>query len=286
MARIIHPYQGSGRWLRGNLHAHTTRSDGELSPEELVRAYEAAGYDFLAITDHDMLTPVEEISTRLILLPGCEVTAGGSHMVALGVSLEPIDPFQPRQAVVDAINAQGGIAIPAHPNWERAFSHWKQEELASLQGYAGVEVFNGLVRRHPGNPVASERWDLLLSEGRRLWGYGSDDTHQALDIAAGWTMVLTQERTKEAILQALRAGSCYASSGVFLHAIEVETDRIRIVARNADRIVFIGPYGRWLQWSDASTAEYHVRGDEGYVRVEAYGPHGTTAWTQPFFIAE
>jgi hypothetical protein len=39
--------------LRGNLHAHTTFSDGVRSPERLVAEYETLGYDFLAITDHD-----------------------------------------------------------------------------------------------------------------------------------------------------------------------------------------------------------------------------------------
>ncbi|MGH7279740.1 MAG: PHP domain-containing protein [Candidatus Rokuibacteriota bacterium] len=39
--------------LRGNLHAHTTFSDGVRAPEKLVAEYETRGYDFLAITDHD-----------------------------------------------------------------------------------------------------------------------------------------------------------------------------------------------------------------------------------------
>ena len=37
---------------RANLHCHSTRSDGKLSPEELVARYRARGYDILAITDH------------------------------------------------------------------------------------------------------------------------------------------------------------------------------------------------------------------------------------------
>ena len=39
--------------LRGNLHAHTTFSDGRHSVEEVVARYRDLGYDFLAITDHD-----------------------------------------------------------------------------------------------------------------------------------------------------------------------------------------------------------------------------------------
>jgi hypothetical protein len=39
--------------LRGNLHAHTTFSDGVRTPEALLAEYESRGYDFLAITDHE-----------------------------------------------------------------------------------------------------------------------------------------------------------------------------------------------------------------------------------------
>ena len=46
------PFERDGSWLRCALHAHTTRSDGELSPDELVRLYDDAGFDVLAITAH------------------------------------------------------------------------------------------------------------------------------------------------------------------------------------------------------------------------------------------
>ena len=42
-----------GHWYKGNLHTHTTQSDGRLSPQEAVRWYEQNGYDFVALTDHD-----------------------------------------------------------------------------------------------------------------------------------------------------------------------------------------------------------------------------------------
>jgi len=266
------------------LHAHTNNSDGKFALTELVRHYEERGYDFLAVTDHDKLTSLTDVAGRLLLLSGCEVTAGGGHVVAIGIT-EPIEPRQPRQAIIDAINAQGGLAILAHPNWGKTFCHWQQDDLAALQGYAGIEVFNGNILRDDGSPLASDRWDRLLSQGRKVWGYATDDTHNERDIANGWTMVLADDTTPDAILKALRDGRCYASSGVFLEAIEVDGEVIRIVTRNADRIAFVGPYGRWLAWVDASRAEYRVRGDEGYVRVEAYGGRGGVAWTQPFWTA-
>lgn len=281
---VVNPYQGGGRWLRGNLHAHTTHSDGRFTLPELVRRYEALGYDFLVITDHNTLTPLDGLATRMVVLSGCEISARDGHIVAVNLR-EPIPPHQPSQAVIDAINAQGGLAILAHPNWGEEFCHWRQEVLMALRNYAGIEVFNGNILRDSGSPLATDRWDMLLSRGHRCWGYASDDTHAEVDIGNGWTMVLADEPTPAAVVQALRDGRCYASSGVTLEAIEWDGTTLRVVAPNADRIAFVGKHGRWLHWVNADRAEYRPRGDEGYIRVEAYGRHGSAAWSQPLWLA-
>ncbi len=66
-------------WLRGNLHAHTTFSDGVKEPAQLVAAYEALGYDFLAITDHEnwiddrYWNAIPRVSSKLLLFHGIEL---------------------------------------------------------------------------------------------------------------------------------------------------------------------------------------------------------------------
>lgn len=68
--------------LRGNLHAHTTWSDGVRTPSALVAEYEARGYDFLAITDHEdhenLVEPayraaLDRLRTDMVLLRGIEL---------------------------------------------------------------------------------------------------------------------------------------------------------------------------------------------------------------------
>ena len=44
------------QWYKGNLHGHSTRSDGIRSPEELKEIYKESGYSFVALTDHDIYT--------------------------------------------------------------------------------------------------------------------------------------------------------------------------------------------------------------------------------------
>ena len=49
------PFGGEGVFLKGNLHTHTTVTDGPLDPEETIRRYKAAGYDFLC-ADRSLLS--------------------------------------------------------------------------------------------------------------------------------------------------------------------------------------------------------------------------------------
>src|SRR5690242_11824625 len=76
------------RWLKGNTHTHTLRSDGDASPETVVRWYREHGYDFLVITDHDQITLVD--GGGLLLIPGEEVTdklpKKPLHICALGLT--------------------------------------------------------------------------------------------------------------------------------------------------------------------------------------------------------
>jgi len=57
------PLAAPGNWFKGNLHMHTTESDGEFTPQQAVDAYHEQGYDFLAITDHDTVTDVDALMT-------------------------------------------------------------------------------------------------------------------------------------------------------------------------------------------------------------------------------
>src|ERR1700759_416544 len=70
------PFDVDAPWLRCALHAHTTNSDGELAPDLLVRHYEWAGYDVLAITDHWART-VEASTRNLLVIPSADLAATG-----------------------------------------------------------------------------------------------------------------------------------------------------------------------------------------------------------------
>ena len=118
MISIDNPFEFSGEWLKGNLHTHTTRSDGSLTPQERVDAYEKMGYDFLALTDHGHTADLGALSPgRLTVLRGIETgsphpTGGpGYHIVGLGLPEGfEMPPTTHAQAAVDTIDAAGGTS--------------------------------------------------------------------------------------------------------------------------------------------------------------------------------
>ncbi|MBI4552006.1 MAG: CehA/McbA family metallohydrolase [Candidatus Latescibacteria bacterium] len=287
---LQNPYRsGNDLWLKGNLHAHTTRSDGTSEPEAVIAAYEGQGYDFLAITDHDLLVSPDAYQgqTSIVLIPGVEVSARGPHILHIGAKAV-IEPDADRQRVIDAINASGGLAILNHPNFERHFNHFPQELMESLEGAVGVEVYNGLVERYSGAALASDRWDRLLSKEKWLWGFGTDDLHRPEDIAVAWIVVQAETRTADAILDGIRRGRFYASTGVTINEVIVNERTVTIHTEDAQRIRFITGWGgvirstvkdRTASWTVPDVPDLLER--LKYVRIECYGEGGLAAWTQP-----
>ena len=118
--RLESPYpQGEGlQWLKGNLHVHTTRSDVENAPQEVIQRYADLGYDFLMLSDHDQPADLAGLDPcGLVLLPGNEVSSGGPHLLDVGARFTATERDD-RQAVIDDINRNGGFAVLCHPNWQ------------------------------------------------------------------------------------------------------------------------------------------------------------------------
>ena len=284
---IDHPYQElhGGTWLRGNLHNHPRPKD---QPDQLAQRYAQFGYGFLALTEHDHTYLAADIRAwnhcGLVLIPGNEISANGQHILHVGAQRH-IEPHADRQRVIDEIDQDGGFAVFNHPNIGPDFGHQKLDLMRALQGYAGLEIFNASGLRGTGTGLATDKWDILLSEGRRLWGFASDDYHQPSDAGRAWLVAYVKERSIEGVLTALHCGCFYASTGVDIAAIAVDGRHIRVESRNAQRIMAISDGGRGLALADATELEVYMPAEATYVRFECWGAGGRQAWTQPFFAA-
>jgi len=224
----VDPFDGDGLWLRCALHAHTTNSDGELPPDKLVRHYDWAGYDVLAITDHWVRT-VEPGTENLLVIPSTELnaTAGDrdqdAHVLALGLPVDPQLPaaevgFAPLDEVVAWIDEQGAVPFLAHTYW----SGLRTDQFESCEGLVGIEVWNAGCELEVGRGDSSLHWDEALERGRLLSAIAADDSHHpGYDSALSWTWVRAAEKSADAVLGALRAGSFYSSTGPVIHELSV-----------------------------------------------------------------
>ena len=70
-------FGGPGQWYKGNLHSHTTNSDGHLTPAQAVALFRQYGYSFLCLSEHDYYTDLRAELDRedFILLPGVEASS-------------------------------------------------------------------------------------------------------------------------------------------------------------------------------------------------------------------
>src|SRR5690606_7369020 len=213
---MIHPFPVEGRWYKGNLHMHTTASDGRLELADAIEFYKTRGYDFVAVTDHRKTTPVEEFTTDTFLaMHGIELNCWDPHgydyhIVRVGVRPFEQDPeIRTGQGLIDQVLAHDGVAFIAHPYWLGL----ERQAIEHLTGAIGIEVYNSGCMEC-GKALSDVHWDDLLHHGYDTWGLATDDTHHySYDGAVGWVMVRARELTQESIKEALRAGHFYATQG-------------------------------------------------------------------------
>jgi hypothetical protein len=303
------PFDAPGDWLRCALHAHTTNSDGELGPELLVRHYDWAGYDVLAITDHWVRT-AESSTKTLLVIPSTELNAvvgdgEDVHLLALGVEADPVAPagdFEPLPDVVAWIEANGGLPYIAHTYW----SGLRTEQWWDCPGLLGLEVWNSGCELELGRGDSSIHWDEALEHGRALQALATDDSHHpGYDSGFAWTWLRATERTQAAVIDALRLGLFYGSTGPTILGVEVSDDEVLVRCSPAASATLYAGRTRGAR-ANAGRLGYPnlsrilERNDDGlitrvalqrpwdggkYGRVEVKAADGTKAWTNPLWTA-
>jgi len=299
-------------WYKGNTHTHTLNSDGDSTPDEVVRWYRSHGYRFLVLTDHNFLTSVDGLNAlhgadeRFLVVRGEEVTDAfdGKPLHVNGLNLaRQVEPqhgtsiLDTLQRTIDAIRAADAVPHVNHPNFRWAIT---PEELRQIHGNKLLEIFNG----HPevnnlggGGVLGLEAvWDTVLTAGTLVYGIAVDDAHVFKDpgnpaVAGpgrGWVMVRAPRLEARALVDALERGDFYASTGVTLADYQVTpqamTVKVAATTFAKYRIQFIGSGGRLLREVADASAEYSFTGSEGYVRAKVLESNGLVAWCQPALV--
>lgn len=286
-------------FFKGNLHTHTTNSDGKLSPDEVTRRYRDAGYDFLALTDHWKRTvEAPHFYQNMLLLPGIELdytlTNEVIHVVGVNVDESILTRAERRHTArrgIRDIRRAGGRAILAHPAW----SLNTLETLQELDSLTAVEIYNSV----SGMPWNGDRADSMLildiaaTHGLLLNTVASDDSHfYTGEECTSFIMLQADELSPDAINRALDEGAFYASRGPRFRQIEIEDGEIHVTCDPVRQIGFHSnlPYvrGRCVQGDGITEATYKINAEamERYVRVFLVDDQGRRAWANPIDVSK
>jgi hypothetical protein len=225
------------RPFKGDLHMHTTASDGKDTAEAMATAAKAIGMDFIAITDHDIHPATLPEVAGLVVLPGEESTIRevGGHILALGARaglgklrwsattdaeraaltvdrpvVPPLTPAGYAHAAwtMKKIREFGGVAVIAHPYWKGAKNKYYpppavvaqllDDELAD-----GLELLGGSPDTE-GNRLAIARYGEELRRGRHLAVTGGSDAHAVADLGRYYTLLLAPTLSPASIVEAIR----------------------------------------------------------------------------------
>lgn len=184
--------------LKIDLHVHTCYSyDAVTTLKEVVTYSKKRGLDGVAITDHDTLLGALKLvkKSKLIVIPGIEISALGGHVLALNITT-PIPPNLGLSETVQRIHEAGGIAVAAHPTF-----FYKSPLSRQITSYDAIEVINSAAIPFQLFTYLSRKLATRLN----LPQTAGSDSHYAPEIGAAYTIVEADPDVDE-IVQAIKRG--------------------------------------------------------------------------------
>jgi len=304
-------FAGSEKMLKGGLHCHTTRSDGAVAPDEVIRLHYENGYDFLALTDHRFYNYANFApEVPLTIIPGMEfdnTIASGKgfrcfHTVCIGPAKEDGNGYEQDERVLsgkaknqeeyqpylDEIHAKGNLTIYCHPEWSSTPARYFENQ----QGNFAMEIWNSGCAQADQMDMDAAYWDEILGQGKKIYGVAVDDGHAKANHCCGWVMVRA-ENNINAILDALKNGCFYSSCGPEIYNFYVEDNKAVVECSEAAFIRFHSDMHptRIVRSADGTLtrAEFSLTNKDGaltydYIRAVVIDKDGKFAWTNPIFL--
>ena len=302
------------------LHTHTTRSDGRHDPQWVMRAYADKGYAAVAITDHDYrerTMPILEDpgGHPIVHIPGVEYSADAAnrswcHMLGLAIGhIHHAGGWQARESQIDQAAAERGLSFLCHPYGDDVHRRgWTSDEILGVQGYTGIEIYNGASGERPEElSCFSRAVDLALLSSRRIYLISSDDFHQDLEMDRGYiainSSVSGRDLRLEDVLTALQSGNFFAvgrmdpraarvphftSIDVVQHTVTVTTDIPADIAFITARRHGAADGSNDLPIEKSvSCARYTASRDDRFVRIQVTiceDGRESCAWSNPIYL--
>ena len=301
------PPFGLGHSLyRGNLHGHSTHSDGVLSAQAVVQTYADLGYDFTCLSDHlwidDKFAATSVCDGRaldrkdFITLPSAELHCYGKtydqdgvwHIVANGLPLDFACPDAKETApdLIARAQAAGAYVSLAHPEWYTMTT----DEAMQVAAADAVEIYNHscVVTSARGSGIAIA--DYLLNEGKKISFTATDDSHFELpDWGGGWVMVAAAELSQNVLVAALKAGHHYASTGADFTDLQIEDGVLTVTSSPVENVVISGAghmamaeTGKAMTVTQFDLAKFL----SDWFRITLRDAAGKMAWSNPYYKSD
>lgn len=317
-------FEGEGRFYKGNLHTHSTRSDGHVSPEEAVRMYKEKGYDFISLTDHYIYTDMPKLeSDDFLVLPGVELAVSDKttnlfdkddmhglryHFVAIKYDYKtpnfvPHDyrelynyEFPEGTDIKDAARQiyryykdRGNFIVLAHPDWSHAYG-----TDCEFDDILAMEVYNSHCDRTRYNGHSEYQWDYCLRNGYTMWGFAVDDAHfKTDDFFRGCIMVKSEALSRESITKSIMDGCFYSTMGPQFKELYLKDGIIHVECSPVDRIAMVALNSKSVVLNSKDNTlltqgefKLPTRGHTVYVRIVLADEYGRQAWSNPLYIEE
>ena len=306
---------------KGNFHMHTQRSwDCEVPPAVALQEYRDKGYNFCAVTDHEVYWDSAELdSADFITLPGMEsafladeelprwlldrdtytalhinllwdMTAGPNGFYHDEVRMRPRDwGLDSWNRYIDFCRSQNQLVIVNHPGWSRM----APELFMGIHGAFAFELWNNGCVMEAACDADTALWDYCLTRGKRIYALTGDGTHhygpEHHTCGGGFTMVQTDDFSRSGLINAIKAGNFYPSTGPKIHDMRIVDNVLYMDFDPAlsVRVVTYDPRGKTFvaqKGSALTHIEWPIKENLKYFRVEIRDEKGGVAWSQPVFV--
>ena len=303
---------------KGALHFHTQHSDGRLEAREVVKRYKELDYHFISWSDHDIYGKTTEFdSDNFITIPGME--RGGLNPTLeendnpgfhFGCIEDPTVEVEHRyehlqefvvpqkwegdhsvsECISDMEN-HGNLVILNHPEW-----HMTEFNTILKYDYFAIEIYNYATEWTTATSYGTAYLDHALQNGKRVFAVASDDAHdfdetqKIRDYGGAWIMVNADQLSHKDIIENMKVGNYYSSSGPEINHMEVKDGILYIQCSPCKHVMFKAwpERGDFLldrkNGSSITEASLRIGKDMEYIRVECIDMEGNVAWSNPIFV--
>ena len=298
------PSKNTHKYLRGNLHGHSDHSDGALNPKEVIKKYQELGYDFTCLSDHlwkgskfaaETVLDIKNLNQKdFITIPSAELHCRGKkyirdglwHIVANGLPLDfkCADEEETAPHLVQRAIEAGAFVTIAHPEWYSLTF----DECLSLSHAHGIEIYNHSCHIEAQRGFGTATADYLLQENNKIFLTATDDSHFRMqDFGGGWVMVAADNLSEISILNALKNGQYYSTTGIEIFEFEMNNRKVNIQCSPSNQVCIVGQGAKSMSQNEKNitNAEFDLTDyPSEWFRVSIADDSGNFAWTNPVWL--